>query len=163
MANDIASIRSAYAFFQGKRPSAGAPSTQATPAPAPQMAQDTYASAMTQMQKRINELETEVKTLRQQASAGWTPGFVPPPPPPPPPVAPQAPQLPTQFDKDLAQFDTQVTQGMDKFNRELVRINQQIGQVNTAIQTQVPNIAGNIAGVVQSFEGLAKAFEGIFK
>lgn len=178
MATDIARVRSAYAFFQGKRTPAGASAAQPPrPAAQPQMAQDVFTS----MQKKINELEAEVKSLRQQAQAGWnmpsiaTPPIAPPPPPPAPvapPVAP--PTAPTAFEQDLARFDAQLTQdinefnaqlnqGMSKFERELARINQQIGQVNATVQRQVPAVTQNINGVVRSIEGLVKAFEGIFK
>ncbi|MFN3432191.1 MAG: hypothetical protein ACK46X_19860 [Candidatus Sericytochromatia bacterium] len=182
---DVSKVRSAYAFFQGKRQPVGGektpvtvaatvpikpqpPAAPAQPQPAvPGMGKDQFAGVtqiVAELERRIGELEAALKAARAQTGTVATPPINPVPANQVPATTPIADDINkgiAQATTEIDKFNVELNEGIGKVNREVARVTGQINQVNQALQTQIPAISGQINQTVNAFKGLIDSFKGI--
>jgi uncharacterized phage infection (PIP) family protein YhgE len=179
---DIGKVRSAYAFFQGKRTAGGgeqaAVQVPIQPKPAQpqqptiggdQLSTDT-AKVIAELERRIGELEKQLKEAKEVAKH---PTVATPPINPVPnqtandinkglqQVTDQINQADAEASKQIQEFNDDLTKGINKVNREIARVNGQMEQVNKVITTQIPAITTQVNQTVNAFKGLFDSFKNI--
>jgi septal ring factor EnvC (AmiA/AmiB activator) len=184
---DITKVRSAYAFFQGKRQPVGgekvpvAPTAPVLPAAAqvqppvaaqpkaPAMVADAFqgtAQIIAELERRIAQLETALKEAKKQqpAVAVATPPIAPV-----PPIKPVPPTtIPTQpnpITDEINKVDQQVAGEIDKFNQELNqgigKVNREIARVTTQVNQVNTALQTQIPALTNQVNQTVTAFKGI--
>lgn len=184
---DITKVRSAYAFFQGKRQPVGgekvpvAPTAPVLPAAAqvqppvaaqpkaPAMVADAFqgtAQIIAELERRIVQLETALKEAKKQqpAVAVATPPIAPV-----PPIKPVPPTtIPTQpnpIADEINKVDQQVAGEIDKFNQELNqgigKVNREIARVTTQVNQVNTALQTQIPALTNQVNQTVTAFKGI--
>lgn len=170
---DVSKVRSAYAFFQGKRQPVGgetaavatvptvpvkpvAPTVPVQPQPAvPGMAKDQFSGVtqiIAELERRIGELETALKAAKAQQGTVATPPINPVP-------ANQVPVAP-QVDKAIADFNNGVNQGIAQASNEIDKFNVELNQGINKVNQEVARVAGQINQVNQALQTQIPAISG---
>lgn len=187
---DITKVRSAYAFFQGKRQPVGgeqvpaAPTAPVLPAAAqvqppvaaqpkaPAMVADAFqgtAQIIAELERRIAQLETALKEAKKQqpAVAVATPPIAPVPPikPQPPTTIPTQPTVLDPITAEINKVDQQVAGEIDKFNQELNqgigKVNREIARVTTQVNQVNTALQTQIPALTNQVNQTVTAFKGI--
>lgn len=183
---DIAKVRSAYAFFQGKRqPTGGEQVATATAAPAapqlpvapkpatpPAMGQDIFAGTaqiIAELERRIGELETALKEAKKQATATVATPPINPVPATATPTVPVIDELNKgiqQVNVGIAQAESQIAGEINKFNQELSqginKVNTEVSRVTTQINQVNTALQTQIPAIATQVNQTVNAFKGIF-
>lgn len=181
---DMTQIRSAYAFFQGKRPAAAgqaapvnvpiAPKAAVAPAPAQptmggdQLSTDT-AKVIAELERRIGQLEKALQDAKKQVQVQVPVQPTPPiAPVPNQPVDPSVAKIQQQIyaadqqaGQQIGQLSDDLSNGINDVSKEITRVTTQIGQVNVALQQNIPAITTQVNQTVNAFKGLIDTFKGI--
>lgn len=176
---DVSKVRSAYAFFQGKRQPVGgektpvtvaatvptvpvkpvAPTVPVQPQPAvPGMVKDQFSGVtqiIAELERRIGELETALKAAKAQQGTVATPPINPVPANQVP-VAPVAPQV----DKAIADFNNGINQGIAQASTEIDKFNTELNQGINKVNQEVARVTGQINQVNQALQTQIPAISG---
>lgn len=185
---DISKVRSAYAFFQGKRQPVGGEQVPAAPVapvlptaaqvqppvaaqPKPAIVADAFqgtAQIIAELERRIAQLETALKEAKKQpAVAVATPPINPVPPikPVPPTTIPTQPSVIDPITAEINKVDQQVAGEIDKFNKDLNegigKVNREISRVTVQVNQVNTALQTQIPALTNQVNQTVTAFKGI--